>query len=452
MALAHQSIATINSPEFINLQPLDINPLMSSCQIKVFYLGENRNGSYISKEVASNMAKTLRGAPIVGYFKEEKEDFADHGSQIILDDEGIHFNVLTKPYGFVSPDAKVWFQDFEDFDDFGNSITRTYLMTNGYLWTGQFEQAKLVTQDGGRPQSMQLDEKSVDGKWSTNIKENMEFFIINDAIVSKLCILGDDVQPCFQGAAITSSDPATSFTIDKDFKQTLFSMMEELKQALKGDNQMVNIEKNISSEELEQELITDFTKEEENKEDTSFTQESDNIENTSSSFVKEEDKKDTDKQDETTDTSESEGNNNENNDNEKEDDEEKKKYSLLEEQYNQLKNDYVKIKEENIELKLFKKNIEDAQKDELINEFSMLSEEDKKDVIENKSNYTLDEIKSKLAVICFEKKVNFNSINQEENKEDTEVENLFTLNIEEKEDSTPDWVKAVEATMDFMNK
>jgi hypothetical protein len=49
MALAHQSIATIKSPEFINLQTLDINPLMSSCEIKVFYLGENRNGSFISK-------------------------------------------------------------------------------------------------------------------------------------------------------------------------------------------------------------------------------------------------------------------------------------------------------------------------------------------------------------------------------------------------------------------
>ena len=69
MSLAHQSIATISSPEFINLQPLDINPLMSSCQIKVFYLGGNHNGSYINKEVATKMAKTLRGAPIVGYFK-----------------------------------------------------------------------------------------------------------------------------------------------------------------------------------------------------------------------------------------------------------------------------------------------------------------------------------------------------------------------------------------------
>ena len=73
MSLPHKSIATIDSPEFINLKPLDINPLMSKCEIKVFYIGENRNQSYISKEVALEMAKTLRGAPIVGYFKDNKE-------------------------------------------------------------------------------------------------------------------------------------------------------------------------------------------------------------------------------------------------------------------------------------------------------------------------------------------------------------------------------------------
>ena len=54
----HKSIATINSPEFINLAPLDINPLMSSCEIKVLYIGENRNHTYISKEVATDIAKT----------------------------------------------------------------------------------------------------------------------------------------------------------------------------------------------------------------------------------------------------------------------------------------------------------------------------------------------------------------------------------------------------------
>ena len=33
--MMHKSLATIESPEFINLQPLEINPLMSSCEIKV---------------------------------------------------------------------------------------------------------------------------------------------------------------------------------------------------------------------------------------------------------------------------------------------------------------------------------------------------------------------------------------------------------------------------------
>ena len=33
---------TIDFPHFINLEPLDINPLMSKCTIKVLYVGENR--------------------------------------------------------------------------------------------------------------------------------------------------------------------------------------------------------------------------------------------------------------------------------------------------------------------------------------------------------------------------------------------------------------------------
>jgi len=41
----------------------------------------------------------------------------------------------------------------------------------------------------------------------------------------------------------------------------------------------------------------------------------------------------------------------------------------------------------------------------------MISDEDKKEIIENKEKYSLEEIKAKLAVIGFEKKVNFNSNN-----------------------------------------
>ena len=207
----HPSIATIDAPQFINLQPLDINPMMSKCEIKVLYIGANRNHSYITKEVATEMAKTLRGAPIVGYYKEEKEDFADHGEQVIFDDEGIHFNCLTKPYGFVSPDAQVWFQKFEDTDEFGNKEVREYLMTTGYLWTGQFEECKSAVEGDGKPHSMELDEQTLNGHWSENIKTGYEFFIINDAIFSKLCMLGDDVEPCFEGSSITAPNISKNF-------------------------------------------------------------------------------------------------------------------------------------------------------------------------------------------------------------------------------------------------
>jgi hypothetical protein len=132
----HKSVATISSPEFINLKPLDINPLMSECEIKVLYVGANRNRSYITKEVATEMAKTLRGAPIVGYYKEDKGDFRDHGREVIIDADGIKFECKTVPYGFVSPNARVWFQEFEDTNEFGEVTIREYLMTTGYLWTG----------------------------------------------------------------------------------------------------------------------------------------------------------------------------------------------------------------------------------------------------------------------------------------------------------------------------
>lgn len=444
MSLAHQSVATISSPEFINLQPMDINPLMSSCQIKVLYLGENRNRSYITKQVAMEMAKTLRGAPIVGYYKKDKEDFADHGEQLILDDEGFHFNCLTKPYGFVSPDAQVWFQDFEDSDEFNNTITRTYLMTTGYLWTGQFEQAQKVI-DEGRPHSMELDEKSLQGHWANNIKEDMEFFIINDAIFSKLCILGDDVEPCFEGSAVTAPQVSASFTLDNQFKQTLFEMMRELKDALKGGNKVADMKDKAPDtfeveevEQIEQEVTTEFTEEEnqDKVDESSFTENEVKAEDTESTFEKEDDEEEPSEESNEEEASE-------------EEEQEEDKYTALEEKYTALEAEFNSLNEEVVGLRAFKAEVENKQKEDLINQFYMLSEEDKKDVVENKDKYTIEEIESKLAVICFKKKVNFNleiSSENDESMKETES-SVVTFNIDNKEDSTPDWIKAVESTM-----
>lgn len=462
----HQSIATIDSPEFINLQPLDINPLMSSCEIKVLYLNENRNGSYISKEVATKMSKTLRGAPIVGYYRDSKQDFADHGDVVTIDDEGIHFECKTIPYGFVAPDAKVWFQKFEDYDDFGNTIVREYLMTTGYLWTGQFEECALPLEQG-RPQSMELDEKTLDGKWSTSVKTNMEFFIINDAIFSKLCILGNDVEPCFEGANITvpkfskscildndaepnskSTDVAapnvsTDFIVDADFKNTLFSMMQDLKNfVLEGgkemevENNQILTDQNLYDEKaaLTEETETSFKKKTEEEEKEAPKEEQDTPSTN-------EDKEVEDKEDDASDK-------------EEEDDEDKKKkastksslqeYELLQANYNKLKEDYNNLKVQYDELVEFKNQIENEKKDELINSFYMLSDEEKKDVIENKSTYSYDEIEAKLSVLYVRNKVNFDLEDTSENKDKLEEETpVTTFNLNEQESGVPAWVQAL---------
>lgn len=472
--MMHQSIATIDSPEFINLQPLEINPLMSSCEIKVLYLGQNRNHSYITKDVATEMAKTLRGAPIVGYYKEEKEDFADHGEKIIFDDEGVKFECMTKPYGFVAPDAKVWFQKFEDTDEFGNIVTREYLMTTGYLWTGQYEECKSVI-EGGKPQSMELDEENLNGHWSTDSKSGMDFFIINDAIFSKLCILGDDVEPCFEGSSITAPEVSTSFTkIDDNFKKTLYTMMQDLKFALEGGQKMIidEAETKVTEPEVVEteaeataeeetsietsEETTETTKEEvvteeENTEDKvneeqSVLAENDNsIEDQSSqeNFTKADDK---DEEEESKDAED--GDEDSESEDEDEDKKEKKSYALLESELAETKAAYADLEQKYQVLVDFKNQIDDEKKDALINSFYMLSDEDKADVIENKSSYSLDEIESKLSVICVRKKVNFDL--EETSKDEEEVEKdvvTYTVN-DNVGSSTPAWIAALKNTRD----
>lgn len=445
----HQSVATIDSPEFLNLQPLDINPLMSKCEIKVLYVGANRNHTFITEEVAAEIGKTLRGAPIVGYYKDSKEDFADHGEKIIIDDEGIKFECQTVPYGFVAPDAKVWFQNFEDNDGMGNTVVHKYLMTTGYLWTDQFPESSLPVEEG-RPQSMEFQKESVQGHWETNYDNGMDFFIINDAIIQKICILGDDVEPCFEGASVTAPDVSTKFTLDDNFRHTLYSMMQDLKNALNGGGQqMENLENTVVVENENTDPATEFTQTEEVNTETT-PEVNDNTEDTSApaDYVKKDDKEDNKPDTEDNKPVDNQGENDPNDDpdddKDDEDDDDKKsakKYELLEEELNTLKESYSALQSQYQELVNFKNEIDNQKKDALIAEFYMLSDEDKADVISNKEKYTLDEIKAKLSVICFDKKINF-TLNKE--ADDKKEEDIVTYTLNDNADnSLPDWVKAV---------
>ena len=74
----------------------------------------------------------------------------------------------------------------------------------------------------------------------------------------------------------------------------------------------------------------------------------------------------------------------------------------------------------------------------MIDGFYMLSDEDKKDVIENIDTYSLDDIEAKLSIICVRNKVSF-SLEDDNNKE---TNTTFNLN-DGMSDTAPAWVKAL---------
>lgn len=410
--------------EILNLSDSSLSPLISKCQIKVCWVGDepNRNRSVITKEVAKQMAQSLRGAAIVGLYDEIKEDFEEHSRSIELSNGEFKIKDITKPYGFVPTDAKVWFQKYRDFDE----VDREYLVTEGYLWTGQYPECNRIITEGNN-QSMELDPNLINAEWSKDNNGNPQFFIINEAIISKLCILGNDCEPCFEGANITD----IQFSLSDDFKEQLFSMINKVEELLsEGGNDMADeiIETEVTVEDEVTEV--EFAATEENVEEIKDkTEESEALENdiTTEDSIEEElvveNEYSLDDIPEYQDLL--------------------AKFSELESKYNDLLTEMDNLKNDNAELSEFKKITERAQKMDMINnEFSMLDEADKAGVIEKIDEYSLSEIKKELSVICFDNKINFS-------KETKEVEvpaTTFSLDANFTVASTPnvpDWVSAV---------
>ena len=456
----HISVPVDNTIELLNFTPF--NPLISKCQIKVCYVGEdpNRNHSVITKDVAKEMAKTLPGSPIVGFFNKEQGDFEEHNR--VIDVSNGKFDVIdtTRPYGFVDFSAKVWFQKFLD-----DGIEHEYLMTEGYIWTDIYPESKRIV-DKGNNQSMELHNKLTKGKWTKDENGRVKFFIINEAVIQKLCILGENVEPCFEGAGI-----AAQFSFDDEFKNNLYSMMNELKQALQegGETQMTE---EIKNPEVEQEEVpatedTEFKKKPEEEEE-------EEKKNPSSEGEKDsEDKEDSDesKKDEEDDEDEKKKKKMNHAASEDGDEEEEKcekcgkkksectckKFSLEDiPEYVELQNNYSALEEKynalvaEIEpLREFKNEADKKEKQAMIDSFYMLSDADKADVVSNIDTYSLDDIEAKLSIICVRNKVNF-SLDEDKKEEAKEEPLVYSLGDKDDGDDAPAWIKAVRETAKTM--
>lgn len=470
----NRSIPKGSHLEFVNIQPL--NPLISKCEIKVLYTGKNRNRSFISKEVATKMANSLPGTPIVGQYFYQTGDFGDHGEEeLVIDDKGIRFIKSTVPYGFVATDAKVWWQNFIDKD----GVEREYLLTEGYLWTGRYPDCKRIIEKGNH-QSMELDRDSlvgewskISGEWSKFENDEHEYFIISDAVFSALCILGEDVEPCFEGANITKKG-GIMYSLDRDeFKEKMLDFMADLKDALnnlgyEGGKQVENLNNPTIEtpvvETPEAEAITEPVAEEtvvegvvETPESTEGAEAAEGEE--SSEGVEEDFAKKKEEEGEANEEGSNSEDKKESNNSEEDGEEKKKNYSLEEvveyqelltkyaelegqfnaiiEELNSIKPEYNKLKEKAIEA-------EEKAKEDMINSFYMLSEEDKAEVIANKANFSLEDIEAKLSVICVRKKVNFDLEDSSKNEDNTETP-ITTFNVGDSHDATPAWLRAVDA-------
>ena len=495
-----------------------INPLISKCQIKVCYVGDepNRNHSIITKAVATDLAKTLPGCPIVGFFNENTGDFEEHNRTIDISNGKFEIKDTTRPYGFVPTDAKVWFQWFED-----DGVAHEYLMTEGYIWTGQYPEAQRVIEKGNN-QSMELDTQTLDAYWTKDNNGKPQFFIINEAIMSKLCILGEDCEPCFEGASITN----VQFSFEDGFKEMLFSMIEKMQEILSKDEggtpvfntyaveiggalweaiydymwehfldedfclpysidgvfedgdqkfAILRNRKDLTYYRLNFSLTEDggFQPAEElvkvspdykPAETPQFADEEVEAYEISFKQSKEEKVEDNTEEPEVTEFKEEEPVVTE----EVTEDEETKveynleevveyqelleRYSALESKVNELtetinnfNNQVTELNQtienlttENKELAEFKVSIDREKKNALISSFYMLSDEQKKDCVDNIDSYSYDDIEAKLSVICVRNKVSFDL------DKPTEPVTLNIDHVEETDASLPAWIQRVQ--------
>ncbi len=164
------------------------------------YPGKNRNGSFISRESAERMANSLANIPIVGEWNEQLDDFKGHGEDMGHDGNGrVIMSKRTRPIGVVPSDTKIWWEKFLD----NEQVEREYLCCEAYIWTDRYPESQKIFRDGVNNQSMELDPNTIKGTWAQLENQGPEYFIIEEALFTALCVLGEDVEPCFEGASIS---------------------------------------------------------------------------------------------------------------------------------------------------------------------------------------------------------------------------------------------------------
>lgn len=185
---------------FGKLEP--INETISKGRCRIFYKGPNRNGSYITDQFAEKLLKSLPYTPIKGIYDEHMSDYEDHGEK----------NSDGRIYGIVPENPNVAWEEHQDSD----GQTRVYATADVYVFTALYEEAQDVFT---KAQSMELYVPSIVGDWQ--YIKGQKYFVFEEGCFLGLQILGDEVEPCFEGAAFFSLYDSLKTAIDKIEKQNM---------------------------------------------------------------------------------------------------------------------------------------------------------------------------------------------------------------------------------------
>lgn len=158
---------------------------ISRARVRIFYKGLNRNSTYITEEFAEKLISSLAYVPVKGIYDSEGADYEDHGK---ARNEG-------RIYGIVPADMNFAWEDHEDED----GETRTYACCDVLLYTALYGEASQIIDKG---QSMEIYRPSIKGKWV--YMNGKKVYQYEDGCFLGLQVLGDDVEPCFEGAAFFS--------------------------------------------------------------------------------------------------------------------------------------------------------------------------------------------------------------------------------------------------------
>ena len=185
------------------------NKSFDACRIHVMYVDENRNRTSISKDAVEKAIPTLYNCPIVCNYNVEEDTIGGHDVEFVKTKNGLKMVNLTDAVGVIPEGATYSWETIND-----NGKEHEYLVVDGILWKRSSVYDKLK-RDGISGQSMEItvnSGKSVDG-----------VFEIYSFDFTAFCILGEDVEPCFESADIE--------TFSLDVYKTRFShMMEDLRQ------------------------------------------------------------------------------------------------------------------------------------------------------------------------------------------------------------------------------